>query len=635
MRLTRSRNAKAVDNIDENHNVVEMATTNDSSDEENSLKKVSKKSRTIKKKPLKKDLELKSTETLDINKKSVKKYFPDSIVDDTSNSSSSKSLVVIATKPKPKRNTKAKESKVVEVKKEKLTKKTNYDDDDSDDDDDDDGWEEVKVDETEPDLDQIMATISREPIEIHIEGSKKKKKQFDIGQYMKRIYKSFQKKMSIEVHKTHLLSWLYHGLYLNEQANNEIALATALSICPEELYELQYSVFDRDVLTQLLQNLNESIKIENKSIENDYKVCTRSTCEAIGSLKAHNNLEYILVVLALMRCLKIRCRLCISFNVVSIKTDAKQLNSGKKRKEVDEGEEGEGSDSEKKTKKKSTARKRKSTSTKKKKTEETEESSEEEEEEEDVDEEARSIDVDNNKKAKKRSSLKRNCKASMVAHDDDASKKEKDTSTYFSEDEDFAPIKLRSAQKNTKSKSKNSPSTSAQVNEESMESTKDDELNLSSIKRNAKLKRTKPLVKNGMLISDDDDDDNEGDEYEHLNDDASEHLNYWIEVYVDADEIWVPVEPLKSKIDCANYLESRLSNPVIYVCAFDNDNKVKDVTKRYATAWNTHTRKLRIENFDTKFWWEKTLLKLKPIDLELDLSENRALESNWEFGWNV
>jgi hypothetical protein len=65
------------------------------------------------------------------------------------------------------------------------------------------------------------------------------------------------------------------------------------------------------------------------------------------------------------------------------------------------------------------------------------------------------------------------------------------------------------------------------------------------------------------------------------------------------------------------------------VCSFDNDNKIKDVTKRYANDWNTHTRKLRIEHIDTTFWFDKLLVKYKPIDYQISNAEDKVL--NGEF----
>ena len=67
---------------------------------------------------------------------------------------------------------------------------------------------------------------------------------------------------------------------------------------------------------------------------------------------------------------------------------------------------------------------------------------------------------------------------------------------------------------------------------------------------------------------------------------------------------------------------------MLYVCAFDNDLRVKDVTKRYASDWEVSTRLLRISHLEEKkLWYEKMLLCLQPIDAILDIEEEQHLKS--------
>lgn len=106
------------------------------------------------------------------------------------------------------------------------------------------------------------------------------------------------------------------------------------------------------------------------------------------------------------------------------------------------------------------------------------------------------------------------------------------------------------------------------------------------------------------------------------------YRNYWLDVYLEADGCWCPVEPFELKFNCEQYLETRFEQRVLYVCAFDNDNRVKDVTRRYASEWTTRTRLSRIEHLDEKkLWWERALFFHQPLDVRADMEEEKQLTS--------
>ena len=115
--------------------------------------------------------------------------------------------------------------------------------------------------------------------------------------------------------------------------------------------------------------------------------------------------------------------------------------------------------------------------------------------------------------------------------------------------------------------------------------------------------------------------------------------NYWLEVFVvaeDADAVkgrWCCVEPYEMKVDNAAELERRVQpRRVLYVCAYDGDNRVKDVTKRYAGDFMVATRVQRNAQLDDakKMWWEKTLMSRQPLDVQLDIDEEKELKSKLE-----
>ncbi len=104
--------------------------------------------------------------------------------------------------------------------------------------------------------------------------------------------------------------------------------------------------------------------------------------------------------------------------------------------------------------------------------------------------------------------------------------------------------------------------------------------------------------------------------------------NYWIEVYLEEENVWQPVDPMSTKTNLVGeYFEKRFEKQILYACVFDNDNRIKDVTKRYSSKWTTSTRVLRVDFVEKKLWWEKTLLLKQTLDADLDIEEEKHLKS--------
>jgi xeroderma pigmentosum group C-complementing protein len=87
---------------------------------------------------------------------------------------------------------------------------------------------------------------------------------------------------------------------------------------------------------------------------------------------------------------------------------------------------------------------------------------------------------------------------------------------------------------------------------------------------------------------------------------------YWVEAFNEAHQKWVPVDPLVTKtVDKALKLEPPASDPdnaLSYVVALEHDGVVRDVTLRYAKAFNAKTRKTRLESVrDGERWWQGLL----------------------------
>jgi xeroderma pigmentosum group C-complementing protein len=91
------------------------------------------------------------------------------------------------------------------------------------------------------------------------------------------------------------------------------------------------------------------------------------------------------------------------------------------------------------------------------------------------------------------------------------------------------------------------------------------------------------------------------------------HPIVWVEAFVEASQQWVAVDPMATK--CVNkpaQIEPAFNDPqnsLSYVIAFEEDGTSKDVTRRYAKAYNAKTRKLRVESTEGGKQWLKRALK--------------------------
>ena len=88
---------------------------------------------------------------------------------------------------------------------------------------------------------------------------------------------------------------------------------------------------------------------------------------------------------------------------------------------------------------------------------------------------------------------------------------------------------------------------------------------------------------------------------------------FWVEAFNHAHQTWIPVDPLVTQtISKASKLEPPASyeqNQMSYVIAFESGGVVRDVTKRYAKAYNAKTRQLRVESAEPNgaIWLRKAL----------------------------
>ncbi|KAI8963175.1 Rad4-domain-containing protein [Daldinia sp. FL1419] len=112
----------------------------------------------------------------------------------------------------------------------------------------------------------------------------------------------------------------------------------------------------------------------------------------------------------------------------------------------------------------------------------------------------------------------------------------------------------------------------------------------------------------------------------------SKHPVYWVEVLDEAHQKWQPVDPLVTdsfwKPQKMEPPASDRDNCMTYVVAFEADGVAKDVTRRYAKAYNAKTRKMRIESAEATGgkWWRKVLRAFsRGFTSDLDQIEDNEL----------
>lgn len=106
---------------------------------------------------------------------------------------------------------------------------------------------------------------------------------------------------------------------------------------------------------------------------------------------------------------------------------------------------------------------------------------------------------------------------------------------------------------------------------------------------------------------------------------------YWVEVFNSIHQKWVTVDPLSTfTVNHPEKIEPPLNsseNTLTYAMAYEDDYTAKDVTRRYAKAYNAKTRKFRVESTPHGQKWWKSVLNFwkRKNELDRDQVEDAAL----------
>lgn len=87
---------------------------------------------------------------------------------------------------------------------------------------------------------------------------------------------------------------------------------------------------------------------------------------------------------------------------------------------------------------------------------------------------------------------------------------------------------------------------------------------------------------------------------------------FWVEAFNEASQKWVAVDPIVTHtIDKPTKIEPPASynlNQLAYAIAYEDDGSARDVTRRYAKAYNAKTRRHRVEAaIDGTRWWKRVM----------------------------
>ncbi|TID20665.1 Rad4-domain-containing protein [Venturia nashicola] len=91
------------------------------------------------------------------------------------------------------------------------------------------------------------------------------------------------------------------------------------------------------------------------------------------------------------------------------------------------------------------------------------------------------------------------------------------------------------------------------------------------------------------------------------------HPVFWVEAFDEATQKWIAVDPMATKsVNKPAQIEPAFNdaeNSMAYAIAFEEDGTAKDLTRRYAKAYNAKTRRLRVESTEGGQQWMKRTLK--------------------------
>lgn len=353
---------------------------------------------------------------------------------------------------------------------------------------------------------------------------KKKKRCNDLEIALRRRLNNIKREHQVYIHKVHILCYIAHGHYLNSILNSADVLSVALSLLPsDKCYPPKR--MNMEYLEDLLNWFNKKIKCKQILVSNEFKDLKSALQNQLEIREALSKTHFCFMFLCLLRALGIQCRLVVNLNVLPIKPSADQLLPINQKSE----EEKAASSSTKKNKTPAKPASKSKTSEKSKKSE---------------------MPSQEKKKTPNASSTKSGAKQK----DSSYFKEEKPTrrsgrqtqssSKYFEgndDEENDSKVKSRSSKSRSKSKKKDEPFV------EEMSSTDDSDFEDFVSPKKKKIDRR-------VLSPDDNTNEKSAKDVKADKPKQDNKMNYWIEVYLEAEEKWFCVDVAKESYHCSKQL---------------------------------------------------------------------------------
>ncbi|KZC04461.1 PREDICTED: DNA repair protein complementing XP-C cells homolog [Dufourea novaeangliae] len=488
---------------------------------------------------------------------------------------------------------------------------------------------QVTIKEEDDTEDTPEYTIPKDGVKIILPGTsftsnRKKKSSQDLMTILKRKLRANQ----VYIEKVGLLCWLAYGFHLNRQANQPEVMSTVLSLMSSDKYPKNR--IDLTYLEKFTKWFKRIFEIE--AVESNGNACinNENLLKLLREKKITDYRELVVLYVAMMRALGLHCRL-----VVSLGPPHKALSDNPIFKLDSKGQQD-------KSKSKS-AKEKTSAKSKKKEPPEKEiiiQNSPEAKKNASIEAKKRAAEIlrlkSQTKVKKIKSDATQDSKTTINAAKDSSVKhtgKKSESSTVEGNKNVSSVRQLRSrklnisseddqSKKSTDSSSKNNSTKSKYfIEEESTDSEAEFQPKLKRVmnkkwinekEEKAQSSKTSKKTSNKLLSSDSENEEtNKGRKSQDL----------WAEVYLESEESWICVSVMEEKVHCVTEIYKKAKKPVLYVVAWNSENLIKDVTRRYCSHWLTVTRKERID----EKWWTETLSYWKEKNTAISRAEDQML----------
>ena len=475
----------------------------------------------------------------------------------------------------------AKNVKTAKVNSKRAKTSTNAGDDSNSDDE----WEEIPGVNNKTDMMNRFSQMqnSRQDVTIVIEKDKNEAFMNWVGQ----IYRKHRKWQQIGVHKAYLMCCCAAGRYRNDICNSPLLQSLVYSLIPSEHLSKSKNSWNVESVKNFDSWFGKKFSFKDNSFGNK-QVTIESLAKCIESKQCEFYTEYVMVFVCALRSLGFQCRLVWNLT---------RLPAVKKLGEMTEHE--------KKLADKILAEREKAKKIQADKLEDNQvntgikiENGVDKKEPLDDSSDLDSTDDSENVAA-----------APMIQENNT----EDDIRALLMQTENYNPNNLISSDLKLSQET-----TSSYFNEENI--VKVGKKGAKGLKKSSNAKGDKGKIAKKK---------NEKDDSSHSDSEAEEiqdsGVNFWVEVYLKKEAHWVCVSPVDKIYNKSYVIEKQAWKPVSYVFAFDNYNRMKDVTKRYALRWGSVNQKTRVEwigKAEGKSWYESFCKIFAPLDKNFEAKED-------------